>query len=276
MLINGINVAEPSTPSSGRTLIYVDQNDKHLKTKDDTGTVRDITDTSLVLSTPDQIVQQKDGKGMSPLNFFSSPFVVSYSVKDKVEGLSEVVAPSGEYNLLSDMVTAAESIFSNPDKKPDFYKIDPVYNPNNNDGPVLTNWLDDLNNRFIFPSNKNTYGGGLESSKVSYIPYYFRGVITFDIPSTSATTTNFLVRARRYIDDSIVYTWRYSISDSNSFTDAEISLNAPTFVGSNTVQNGELDPYSLDGMYFDFRNETGSSQSITIKSIDIRIFRSFT
>jgi len=37
---------EPTTPQGGKTKIYVDEADSHLKTKDDTGFVIDITDTT--------------------------------------------------------------------------------------------------------------------------------------------------------------------------------------------------------------------------------------
>jgi hypothetical protein len=48
--INLTNQAAPSTPSAGTTEIYVDQSDKHLKIKDDTGLVSDLLATSTAIT----------------------------------------------------------------------------------------------------------------------------------------------------------------------------------------------------------------------------------
>jgi hypothetical protein len=272
MIINASNVTEPSTPTSGRTFVYVDQADNHLKTKDDTGTVLDITDTSLVTSNDSENLQQIDTKGITPHGLFNHPLISSFIIKNAVSGLTQTVAPGGSYNLLSDMLTSQETVTGNLGKLPTFYTKDPVFNANANDGSTFTAWLDETNNKIVFPSNKNTYGDG---TKVNYVPYYFRAVLIFDITDTNGTTTNFSVKAKRVVDNTVVYSWKFIISDSPALTDVVISLNAPTFVGSSTLAGSEADPYVVDGMYFDFENRSDSSDSPTVKSFDLRIFKGF-
>lgn len=55
------NSTAPSTPTSGYTNIYVDTADKHLKTKDDAGTIVDLTDSSPTVTANRAVVS--DGSG---------------------------------------------------------------------------------------------------------------------------------------------------------------------------------------------------------------------
>ena len=229
--INFLETTEPATPSTGRTRVYIDTADKHLKTKDSIGTVRDLTD-SAILATPAEVQAKINTKGVSPQGVYNMPALSKFQVKNIVTGLSKVVPDNNvPYNLLTDMVSADESVTGNIGTVPDFYTRDSVFNPNANDGTQFTTWLDDTNNRIIFPSNKNTYGDGTYHN---YTNYNIRVTIIFNIPSTSNQSTRVKVSLKR-ADESVVASDTTMISDLAALTGVSYTANFLTFVGSSTL-----------------------------------------
>jgi len=164
-------------------------------------------------------------------------------------------------NLLNNFTTAWEVVRAN---------VAPVYK--NIYNVTQTYFLDETNNRFIFPSNLYTYGN-------TYSPYVFRITGTFNIPTTSWVTTRFLVQLRRYTDNSIIYTIPFIMSDvPGAQTGVVFSGAIPSFV------NSETDPFVVSpeittigtgwgGCYIEILNTANSSTSITLQDIGIRIFK---
>jgi len=64
------NTTAPSTPAAGKTVLYVDEADKHLKQKDDTGAVTDLTDATGLTEKEfaDKVGGQTDLTGIIPID----------------------------------------------------------------------------------------------------------------------------------------------------------------------------------------------------------------
>lgn len=152
------------------------------------------------------------------------------------------------YNLLTSFLESNEDVKSN-------ISIQYKNTSNANQNTVL----DETNNKFLFPSNLNTFG-------VSYVPCVFRITGTIDWASTNNATTKFYIRLRRVVDNSIIYTSEFKQSDFGAETNDFFSAVIPSFV------NSETDPFVVDGCYFDILNNSNSTGSVTLQDLSIRIF----
>lgn len=83
-----LNVTTPTTPASGYTQLYVDSADKHLKIKDDAGTITDFS--SLALSGPLDIADGGTGEA---------------TAQEAINALSDVASAINEYVLTKDTAT---------------------------------------------------------------------------------------------------------------------------------------------------------------------------
>jgi len=178
-----------------------------------------------------------------------------YSVGNSINGLAQLV-PTGDpavggngYNLLTSFLETNEDQRSN---------ISITYKNISNATQVT--YLDEANNKFLFPSNLNTYN-------LNNIIFTIRVTTIIDIGSTNNATTKGYIRLLRVVDNSIISSKQFSQSDFGAETNVPITFEFKTFV------EGETDPFVLDGTYIDILNNTNSVSTLTIQSTSIRIFR---
>lgn len=121
-------------------------------------------------------------------------------------------------------------------------------------------FLDETNNKFLFPSNLNTFG-------MTYVSYFIRTVLKIDLSAVNNSTTKYYIRLRRVIDDSIIAVDEFIQSDFGAQNGLIITSEIKTFV------SGETDPFVVDGCYLDILNDSSSSGTVTLKDVSIGIFR---
>ena len=205
-------------------------------------------------ATDPEVFNKDSTRYITGLSLYNNVFFQEWLTANSVTGLTQAV-PTGVvatigYNLLTSLLEANESTTSNV----------PINFKDIADSPQLK-ILNQASNKFLFPSNLNTFNS-------QYADYFIRIDLILDITSTSNSTSKFYVRLRRVVDDSIVFTLTFSESDFGAQTDKPISGSVPTFV------NGESDPFVVDGCYLDILRDNNSvGGNITIKSVDIKIFR---
>lgn len=240
----------PPTPAAGYTTIFIDENDKNTKQIDDAGVVKDLSGSSSAVVATDQEYFDKDATKVATCAQISvDNRIQNYSVKGNTGAISQVLTPGSAYNFLTTMLNANESVSG---IKPDFF--------DKNDQPQAT-YLDEANNRFIYPSNLYTFN-------TSYTPYNIRVITTIDHPAVGSNqVTSIIIRLRRYIDNSIVSEKNFDLSNKTAANGFIFTLEFLTFVG------GETDPYVLDGMYIDVLNSADSSTNFTVVQCDIRKFK---
>lgn len=201
------------------------------------------------LATDAEVFDKNAFKAVTAAALFNNIRLSSFSVGNSAGSLGQTIPAGITYNLLNQLLA------SNETQSGEFI----VNFKDINNVPQAT-ILDEVNNKFLFPSNLHTFNN-------VYTPYFFRIVGTFDIPSTASQTTKFNIRLRRVIDNSVIFTLDFARSDLAAATGVTFAGSILTFV------NSEADPFVLDGCYLDLLNETGSATSITLQSINIRIFR---
>ena len=178
-----------------------------------------------------------------------------YSVGNSSTALNQLI-PTGDpttlalgYNLLTSFLESNES-----------QESDTLIVYRDVADSIQSTYLDETNNKFIFPSNINTFAN-------KYISYFIRIVTSVDLQNVNNSTTKYYIRLRRVIDDSIIATDQFIQSDFNAQNGLIITSEIKTFV------NSETDPFVIDGCYFDILNDSNSSGSVTLQNVSIRIFR---
>jgi hypothetical protein len=208
---------------------------------------------TIPIATDQEVFDKEDTQALTGLKLFNNLFFQDWSNSNSDTGLAQLV-PTGVpatvgYNMLTTLLEAGEVLFSNI----------PIPYKDIVDAPQAT-FLDEVNDKFIFPSNLNTFN-------MQYVDYIVRIVFTVDFSTTNNVTTKFYIRLRRVIDDSIVATLSFSQSDFVAETGVPLSGSIPTFV------NGETDPFVNDGVYIDILNDSNSGGTVTLQDLEIRIFR---
>ena len=213
-----------------------------------------ITDVLLLEDASDSFNKKRVEIGNLPFSSIIS--IPVFSVGNSASGLS-ITVPTGDptnvgtvgYRLSTSLLEANEDQMGNTAiVYKDILDV------------TQSTYLDEVNDKFLFPSNLNTFG-------LSYVSYIIRVVLKVDIASTSNTTTKYYVRLRREVDDSIIAEAQFSQSDFPVQNDIPIKTEFSTFV------EGEADPFVVDGAYFDILNDSNSSDAVTLQDVSIRIFR---
>ena len=122
---------------------------------------------------------------------------------------------------------------------------------------LIINLLDATNDKFVFPSNLNTFNK-------DYKGYIIRVNCLVDFAGGANDTEEYNFRIRRVIDDSIIDTRVLPRVELNNINNNNRGVLFQTFV------NGESDPYVLDGMYIDIDVPT-NGRAITFKSLSVLI-----
>jgi len=207
------------------------------------------------LATQLEFFNKNSTKSITALNIFNDVRNERYSVGNTIAGLSQVL-PFGNaavggngYNLLTSLLAVNEDQKSNI--------VIPYRNIAN---AVQTKYLDEVNNKFLFPSNLFTYNNNNTA-------FTIRATVVCDIASTIGDSVKFYIRLLRVIDNSIISSKSVSQAEFPAQTGAIVTVEFKVFVET------ETDPFVLNGMYIDMLNDTGGNDAVTITSISVRIFK---
>lgn len=202
--------------------------------------------TSSVASQAETDAGTVDNKYTSPLKINEAKQLQSFATLCSVSGLNTTIAAGNDLNLLSLFGTVNESL-----RKETYFDLKDTSNV------TITNFLDAVNDKFVFPSNLNTFNK-------AYKGYVIRVNTTADYAGASGATEEYNFRIRRVIDNSIIDTRVLPRVELDSLTGVNRGVLFQTFV------NTETDPYVLDGMYIDLAVPAGG-QAITLTSLSILI-----
>ncbi len=187
-----------------------------------------------------------DNKYTSPLKINEAKQLQSFATLCSVSGISATIAAGNDLNLLTLFALGNESL-----RKESYFDLKDTSNV------TITNFLDAVNDKFVFPSNLNTFNKG-------YKGYVIRVNTVADYAGASGATEEYNFRIRRVIDNSIIDTRVLPRVELDSLTGVNRGVLFQTFV------NTETDPYVLDGMYIDLAVPAGG-QAITLTSLSILI-----
>lgn len=174
----------------------------------------------------------------------------NYSVSNNSGVISNILAAGTTLNTCTLLLESGETAIGQ----------NPVYR--NVAGTSQATYLDETNDKFLFPSNLNTYS-------TAYTQYDVRVTLVIDHPAVS-TNQSIMIKCsiKREVDDSVVSEVQHLIHNHPVVTGEKLTLNFKTFV------NTEADPYVVDGMYIELENMALSSGSFTLTEFDVRLFKS--
>lgn len=202
------------------------------------------------LVTPAEYFNKNNTKAITSNDISNDVRLARFSIGNSATGLTQAVTVGGSYNFLISFLSTNETQASN---------IPIVYKTTAN--ATQSNFLDDVNDKFLFPSNLNTFN-------LTYVPYLIRVIFTLDIPIIpNDRSTEFTIAIRRVIDNSEVASTTFFKGTGSAVTNKQYTAILKTFV------NSEADPYVLDGCRVFIENSAGSETAITLKSVNLRIFR---
>ena len=172
-----------------------------------------------------------------------------FSMTNNSGVISVTLNAGGTLNLMTTITEAGEAAIGYP----------PVYK--NVAGDTQLTFLDEINDKLLFPSNLQTYA-------TTYTQYIIRlGLNVSHAAVSTNETIELFITLRREVDNSIVSKKTYSIHNHALETDKPITVEFVTFVSS------ETDPYVVDGMYIEVENNPDSSLSADITGVDLRVFK---
>lgn len=174
----------------------------------------------------------------------------NYSVSNSSGTVSNVFAAGDTLNAFTLLAEIDEAAIG---QAPTYYNVSNI---------AQATYLDETSDKFLFPSNLNTYS-------TEYVQYQIRITLIIDYPAVS-TNQSTVVRAKlvREVDDSVVADNQYLIHNHSASTAEKVTFDFTTFV------NTESDPYVVDGMYVEIENMALSSTNFTLTEFDIRLFKS--
>lgn len=202
------------------------------------------------LATSTEYFNKDNTKAITSNDIANDGSLAKFSVANSATGLTQVVAVGTTYNMLTSLLTTNEVSNTNI---PIIYK--------NTANATQNTILDEINDKFLFPSNLNTFN-------LSYVPYSIRVIFTVNIPIIpNDRSTEFAIAIRRVIDNSEVASTTFFKGTGAAVTNKQYTAILKTFV------NSETDPYVVDGCRVFIENSAGSETQITLTSANIRIFR---
>lgn len=202
------------------------------------------------LATSTEYFNKDNTKAITSNDIANDGSLAKFSVANSATGLTQVVAVGTTYNMLTSLLTTNEVSNTNI---PIIYK--------NTANATQNTILDEINDKFLFPSNLNTFN-------LSYVPYSIRVIFTVNIPIIpNDRSTEFAIAIRRVIDNSEVASTTFFKGTGAAVTNKQYTAILKTFV------NSETDHYVVDGCRVFIENSAGSETQITLTSANIRIFR---
>ena len=191
-----------------------------------------------------------DARIVTALKINEAKQLQSFATLCSVSGISTAITAGNSLNLLSLFGTANESL-----RKETYFDLKDTSNV------TITNFLNvgltPADNKFVFPSNLNTFNK-------AYKGYIIRVNTVADYAGATGATEEYNFRIRRVVDNSIIDTRVLPRVELDSTTGVNRGVLFQTFV------NTETDPYVLDGMYIDILVPTGGLD-ITLTSLSVLI-----
>lgn len=201
------------------------------------------------LASDQQFFDKSASTAATPAQVGSDVRTQNYSVNNNSGAVSQVLT-AGQSLRFTSLYTEAAETTTGP--KPDYYNTSNV---------AQSTYIDETNDKFLFPSNLYTYN-------TAYSQFIFRVILTLAHPALGSNQLSTIeIRLRREIDDSIVSSKEWNVANKGARSGFKVTRNFDTFVGD------ETDPYVVDGMYVDVMNSVDSDSNITIEGADIRLFR---
>lgn len=154
------------------------------------------------------------------------------------------------YNILATMLEANEDLKTN----------NAISYKDITNTPQST-FLDEVNNKFLFPSNLNTFAN-------TYVTYFIRTTFVIDLSAVSNQTTRYYLRLRRVSNNTII------AQDQYIYSDFPAVINLPETSEIKTFVDGETDPFVVDGCYLDILSDSNSAGTVTLQNATVRIFTS--
>jgi hypothetical protein len=185
----------------------------------------------------------------TPSNIALDYRVQNFHIENSTGVVSSVIAAGGSLNVNTLLLEAGESSLG---VVPAFKNVSNV---------AQTTFTDETNDKFLFPSNLNTFNN-------VYSLYQVRANIIVSHPILT-TTQNITITAslKRVSDNSIVVSDEYTIQNHAADSGRKLTFNQPTYV------NSETDPYVVGGVYFDVSTSALSSGSLTVTGVDFVVFK---
>jgi hypothetical protein len=185
----------------------------------------------------------------TPSNIALDYRVQNFHIENSTGVVSSVIAAGGSLNVNTLLLEAGESSLG---VVPTFKNVSNV---------AQTTFTDETNDKFLFPSNLNTFNN-------VYSLYQVRANIIVSHPILT-TTQNITITAslKRVSDNSIVVSDEYTIQNHAADSGRKLTFNQPTYV------NSETDPYVVGGVYFDISTSALSSGSLTVTGVDFVVFK---
>jgi hypothetical protein len=185
----------------------------------------------------------------TPSNIALDYRVQNFHIENSTGAVSSVIAAGGSLNVNTLLLEAGESSLG---VVPAFKNVSNV---------AQATFTDETNDKFLFPSNLNTFNN-------VYSIYQVRANIIVSHPVLT-TTQNITITAslKRVSDNSIVVSDEYTIQNHAADSGRKLTFNQPTYV------NSETDPYVVGGVYFDISTSALSSGSLTVTGVDFVVFK---
>jgi hypothetical protein len=205
--------------------------------------------TGAVLAAGTQYFDKSPNVAATPDQVSQDYRIQNYNINNN-SGVITQVLTAGQSVRLTDFFTEAGE--TSLGIKPNYYNISDV--------PQST-YLDEVNDKYLFPSNLYTYNN-------VYCHFVFRVTLTLDHPlvgSNQITTLD--IKLKREVDDSVVASMEWHAANKAASNGLLVTRNFDTYV------NGEADPYVVDGMYIEATNNTDSDTDVTLKEVDVRLFK---
>lgn len=205
---------------------------------------------TLELATQQEAFDINSTKALSPATLYNLMRNQRYDTKNDVSAQAVVLTPTDELNLFSTFLEVNEAYNEN---------IPSVFQ--NVSDSLQATYLDEANDKYLFPSNLFTFNQVYVESK-------FRVILIVDHPAVGSNQgTTLKISLNRSIDDSEISAREEKFSNVSARTGFKFTIEFTTFV------SGETDPFVLDGMYILIINETDSNTNVTIQGIDIDLFK---
>jgi hypothetical protein len=173
--------------------------------------------------------------------------VQKFKIENDSGTVSNAIAAGGALNLNSLLLNANE------------YSLGVVPAYRNALDAAQATFNDEANDKFLFPSNLNTFNNG-------YVPYHLRVTLTVDHGALTTVPIVMTVAIKREVDDSLVTGFAINMHDEPIRVGELAVFDLTTYVG------GESDPYVVDGCYLEL-SSGASSPEFTLTDANIVIFK---
>ena len=162
--------------------------------------------------------------------------------------VSQAIATGASLNLNTLLLNASETAVG---VVPTFKNVSNV---------TQATFTDETNDKFLFPSNSNTFNN-------SYVPYIVRVTLTVDHGAITTTPIRMTVALKNEVDDSVNSIDSVDHGNEPITVGEKIAFNLVMYVGN------ESDPLVVDGGYIELTSGS-ASPPFTVTNVNVAIFKS--